>query len=86
MTKNDLAKSVSKRTGLALPEAVKAVDAVVDAIKEEVFQQGNDLTINAFGTFKKQHYAAKTARNIQSGGTVNVPAKDKLVFKMSKTF
>ena len=86
MTKADLVKKVATENNLTAAQAEGAVNSVLNALKEDVFRDGNSLTIKGLGTFKKAHCAEKKARNIQTGGSVIVPAHDKLVFKMSKNF
>lgn len=63
----------------------KAVKAVFEAIKTEV-AAGNKVDIAGFGSFQIADRAARTARNPQTGETVQVAAKKAVKFKVSKTF
>ena len=47
--------------------------------------RGDNVTLHQFGTFKVSHRAAKSGRNPQTGATIEVPAKNVLTFKASKT-
>lgn len=47
----------------------------------ELCKAGEDVRIQGFGTFKKQHKDARYARNPRTGETVKVAAKDVLHFK-----
>ena len=63
----------------------KAVKAVFEAIKDEV-AAGNKVDIAGFGSFQIADRAARTARNPQTGETIQVAAKKTVKFKVSKTF
>ena len=63
----------------------KVVKAVFDAIKNEV-ASGNKVDIAGFGSFQAVERAARTARNPQTGETIQVAAKKAVKFKVSKTF
>jgi DNA-binding protein HU-beta len=45
---------------------------------------GETLQVRGFGTFKRVARAAKTGRNPKTGGTVEIPARTTLTFKVSK--
>jgi len=62
----------------------KQVKEALTIIERETTKDGDSLVIKGFGTFKRKHVAAKTARNPQTGGTVNVPARSVLRFTASK--
>lgn len=57
--------------------------AAREIIERETSNNGDKLTIKGFGTFQRKTTAAKTARNPQTGGEVQVPARSVLRFKAS---
>ncbi len=63
----------------------KALKAVFDTIKTEVVA-GNKVDIAGFGSFQSADRAARTARNPQTGETIQIAAKKAVKFKVSKTF
>lgn len=63
----------------------KDVKAIFEAIKDEV-TAGNKVDIAGFGSFQIADRAARTARNPQTGETIQVAAKKTVKFKVSKTF
>ena len=63
----------------------KALKSVFEAIKSEV-ATGNKVDIAGFGSFSVADRAARTARNPQTGETIQVAAKKAVKFKVSKTF
>lgn len=58
---------------------------VFETIKKEV-AAGNKVDIAGFGSFQAVERAARTARNPQTGETIQVAAKKAIKFKVSKTF
>lgn len=58
-------------------DAVRGVVAGILALTKS----GQDVRIQNFGTFSKQHKDAYTGRNPGTGEPVDVPAKDVLKFK-----
>lgn len=65
-------------------EATKAVNAVVDEIKNIIIE-GDELSIVGFGTFTSVEREARTCRNPQTGENIEVPAKTVAKFIASKT-
>jgi DNA-binding protein HU-beta len=59
-------------------------DAIV-LIERETNSDGDALMLRGFGSFTRKQVAAKTARNPQTGGEVNVPARSVLRFSASKS-
>lgn len=61
------------------------VKSVFDAIKAEV-KNGGKVDIYGFGSFQIAERSARTARNPQTGETIQVAAKKAVKFKASKNF
>lgn len=61
----------------------QTIKNAVEIIERECANDGDDMVVRGFGTFKRKHVAAKVARNPATGGTVNVAAKSVLRFKAS---
>lgn len=83
MNKNDLVASVADKTGLTKSQAAEALDAVLDTIASAL-KKGDDVKLLGFGNFAVAHRKATTARNPQTGATVNVPASKAPKFKPGK--
>lgn len=47
--------------------------------------EGEQVMIRDFGTFKRTQRKAKAARNPQTGAAVQIPAREVLAFKASKS-
>jgi nucleoid DNA-binding protein len=80
MTKEDFIKKLAQKGDWTTAEAEKCFKHCIDAIKD-VMMQGGELTIPAFGRFYVVKQEARTCHNPKTGGTVQVPAKFKPVFK-----
>lgn len=65
-------------------EAATVKDAV-ELFKREL-EVGEDVTLYKFGTFKAKMAAARKARNPQTGGTVDIPARKVVKFHASKVW
>lgn len=51
----------------------RMLDAALKAIEDAV-ADGKDVRLIGFGTFKKNHRAARTGRNPQTGEALEIPA------------
>lgn len=83
MNKTELARVVADKTDLTIAVAGDAVNAAIDAIVEAL-ADGEEVAILGFGTFKVAERAARTARNPQTGETVEVAESKAVTFKVSK--
>ena len=64
-------------------EAQEIVDTVWDTIKGSLKKQ-EDVAISGFGTFKVKQTKARMGRNPKTGETIQIPAKKKVAFRVSK--
>ena len=85
MTKAEVVRSVSQKTGMGREEIANIVEAVMDTIKDSL-AQGEEVYFRGFGSFIIKQRAAKPARNIAKNTTVVVPAHKAPSFKPSKEF
>jgi DNA-binding protein HU-beta len=83
MNKAELIADVAERMSEPKAKAEEAVDAVFEAIRDEL-KRGGDVRLPAFGVFDVKDTAARTARNPQTGEEVKVPAGKKVRFKPGK--
>ncbi len=83
MNKTELVRAVAEKADLTLAVAGDAVNAAVEAIVNAL-AEGEEVAVLGFGTFKVAERAARTARNPQTGETIEVPASKAVTFKVSK--
>lgn len=86
MNKGGLVAEVSKRTGLSKADAGRAIDAVIDSIRDSVVR-GERVTLADFGTFERKHRNERIARNPRRPQIpIVVPARDLPAFTPGKEF
>ena len=83
MNKNELVSVVADKAGLTKAQASDAIDALLDAITGSL-KAGDEVRLLGFGNFVVADRKATTARNPQTGATVNVPASKAPKFKPGK--
>ena len=80
MNKNDLIDQVAATAGLSKADATRAVDAFTGAVSGAL-KSGDNVSLVGFGTFEVRSRAARTGRNPQTGGTLEIPASKAPAFK-----
>jgi len=82
MNKTGLIDVIAGKTSTK-KEAQEIVDTVWDTIKGSLKKQ-EDVAISGFGTFKVKQTKARMGRNPKTGETIQIPAKKKVAFRVSK--
>jgi len=85
VTKADLVEKVAEKTGLTRTDVAVVVDGLLDTIKSSM-EEGNNIELRGFGTFKIKTRKARKARNPRTGEEVPVPDRKVPVFKPSNEF
>jgi DNA-binding protein HU-beta len=85
MTKADVVNEIVQETGLDKNEALKAVEAFMNSIKNSL-SKGQNVYLRGFGSFIVKERAEKTGRNISKNTTIIIPAHKIPSFKPAKTF
>ena len=84
MKKDGLIEAVMKAAGIEVKaQAKRAVDAVFDAITQEL-GRGGDVAISGFGTFRVARRAAREGRNPKTGEKIQIKASVKPKFRAAK--
>lgn len=83
MNKSELIDAVADDTGLSKAEAGRAVDSVLNSITGTL-KRGDQVTLVGFGSFMVRQRAARTGRNPQTGGTLQIPATKAPAFRAGK--
>jgi DNA-binding protein HU-beta len=83
VNKNELISAVADKAGLTKSQASDSVDATIDLITATL-KRGDEVRLLGFGTFAVVKRKATTARNPQTGATINVPASKAPKFKAGK--
>ncbi|MCI0330269.1 MAG: integration host factor subunit beta [candidate division Zixibacteria bacterium] len=85
MTKADLVERVAEKTGLTRTDVMVVVENFLEQIKKSL-EEGQNIEIRGFGTFKVKARKARKARNPRTGEEVPVPDRKVPVFKPSNEF
>lgn len=86
MNKGGLVAEVSRRTGMSKADAGRAIDAMIDSVRESVVA-GERVTLADFGTFERRHRNERIARNPRRPAIpIVVPARDLPAFTPGKEF
>lgn len=84
MNKSELVDAVASATDSSKADAQRSVDAVLDSITGAL-KKGDKVALTGFGTFEVRNRAARTARNPQTGETIQVKASKAPAFKAGKS-
>lgn len=74
MNKTELIAKVAEIAGLSKVDAKKAVDAVVDAVKDTL-KAGDKVQVPGIITLAVEERAARKGVNPATGATITIPAK-----------
>ena len=85
MTKVELVKAVSAKTGIDQPTVLAALEGTIDTIMESLVER-ESVYLRGWGTWTLKHRAQKTARNISKNTTMLIEAHDIPYFKPCKDF
>lgn len=78
-TKSLLVESVRKTVDLSPEQASGVVEAVFDAMTNEL-HRGGKIEVRHFGSFRRRERRARQGRNPLTGALVEVPAKSVVYF------
>jgi len=85
MNKTDLVKKISKKSALSQKEALSALNATMELIKEAL-KQGDNVQLTGFGKFEIKNRKSRVAYNPILQTKQVIPATRVPVFKMGKSF
>ncbi len=82
MNKQELVAAVAEKANMTKREAAKAVEAVIDVVKEAL-AKGEPVRIIGFGTFMVRERGERRGRNPRTREEITIPARKAPVFKAS---
>ncbi|MAY24484.1 MAG: integration host factor subunit beta [Thaumarchaeota archaeon] len=85
MTKADLVKNISDKTGMDKSDVQMIAEKFMNEVKISL-KNNENVYIRGFGSFIVKTRAEKTGRNISKNVAVVIPAHNIPAFKPSKTF
>lgn len=84
MTKLEIARELAERKDLPLADAIKAVDGVIDIMKD-AFKNGRNVYLRGLGSFVIKERKEKTGRNPRTGEVIIIPAHKEVKFNQSQS-
>lgn len=83
MNKAELITVLTEKTGLAKKDNEKVLNALVEAITEQL-QNGDKISLVGFGTFEVKERAERKGRNPKTMEELIIPASKAPTFKAGK--
>lgn len=80
MTKKELANSIAAVNDVSQAKATEMIDAVFETMRLAL-DNGEEITIRGFGSFKPVTSAARSGRNLRTKERVTIPPKVRVKFK-----
>lgn len=84
MTKLEIARELAERKDMPLADAIKAVDGVIDIMKD-AFKNGRNVYLRGLGSFVIKERKERTGRNPRTGEVIIIPAHKELKFNQSQS-
>ncbi|MCT4552819.1 MAG: integration host factor subunit alpha [Alphaproteobacteria bacterium] len=85
ITKQDIIKKLSKKTGITYKETSEITTGIIDAISNGLLQN-KMVKLSNFGTFILKEKAARVGRNPKTGVEAIISARKTVLFHASQTF
>ena len=85
MTKADIVKNISDKTGMDKSDVQMIAEKLMDEVKNSL-SEGENVYLRGFGSFIVKKRAEKTGRNILKNTTIKIPAHSIPAFKPAKVF
>jgi DNA-binding protein HU-beta len=84
MTKLEIARELAERKDIPLADAIKAVDGVIDIMKD-AFKNGRNVYLRGLGSFVIKERKEKAGRNPRTGEVIIIPAHKEVKFNQSQS-
>ncbi len=84
MTLDEQARLMTEGTNMTIADGISALKTVGEFLAHHV-ARGEEVRLPGMGTFVKAPTKARTARNPQTGETIEIPAGFKVWFKPAKS-
>ena len=85
MTKADIVKNISDKTGMDKSDVQMIAEKLMDEVKNSL-KKNENVYLRGFGSFIIKKRAEKTGRNISRNVAVKIPAHNIPAFKPAKVF
>ena len=82
----EFSRLFAERYGLKYKDSAFICKGVFQLLGELLYEEGEDVILNNFGSFKHKRMAEKRAKHPGTGEMVTIQARDIIKFKISDTF
>jgi len=83
MNKKDIVEAIHATVGFPKRETTRIVDKALEIMKTTLIE-GESVMISRFGNFSVREKRARKGRNPKTGGTITIPARKVVTFKVSR--
>ncbi len=83
MTKSELVKAISEKSGSTIKDTDKVLNLIIETITETL-AKGDDVALVGFGTLSIADRSARNGRDFKTGKIVTIPATKSIKFKAGK--
>ena len=84
MTKLEIARELAERKDMPLADAIKAVDGVIE-IMRDALKNGRNVYLRVLGTFIIKRRKEKTGGKQRTGQVIIIPAHKEVKFNQSQS-
>ena len=84
MSKLEISRELAERKDMPLADAIKAVDGVIDIMKD-AFKNGRNVYLRGLGSFVIKERKERTGRNPRTGEVIIIPAHKEVKFNQSQS-
>ena len=84
MNKGQLIDNIAENADISKAAAGRALTAFIDTVTDALVE-GDNVSLIGFGTFSVKERAARTGRNPQTGGEIQIAAAKVPAFKAGKS-
>ena len=81
--KAEIVSQVADRTGMRKADVQRVLDETLNEIRMAI-NNGESVSLRGFGNFKVSEREARKGRNPRTGEEIDIPAGQRVSFKMSK--
>ena len=81
--KAEIVSQVADRTGMRKTDVQRVLDETLSEIRTAI-NNGESVNLRGFGNFKVSEREARKGRNPRTGEEIDIPAGQRVSFKMSK--
>jgi nucleoid DNA-binding protein len=81
----DFCREFAKTYGVSIKYSETIVNSVFEFLGHKLFEDGEDVLIRRFGTFKHKKMAEKNVRHPGTGEMMTMPERDVVKFTRSET-